>query len=269
MDQHDEQQTKPPRIVVHGDFRWGLLWGLLIVFVGVALLLDRLGVLPFDYVFRFWPLLVVLVGVMTIVSHSGRAFGFLMIAAGALLQLNALGLIRLSSADIWPLAIIAVGVLVMWGSLESRATVREKFRKKFKVDWTDPAAAEKFRQHIAETAADTDSSFTAVAIFGGCERRYTGQHFQSGKATSVFGGVELDLRDANIDDEAVLEVSCIFGGVELRVPDSWYVHSRSLPVFGGFEDKTRQSGVADASGAKRKTLVVTGVVVFGGVEIRN
>jgi hypothetical protein len=57
--------------------------------------------------------------------------------------------------------------------------------------------------------------------------------------------------------------------VELRVPDCWYVHSRSLPVFGGFEDKTRQSSPTDTSGAKRKTLVVTGVVVFGGVEIRN
>ena len=73
----------------------------------------------------------------------------------------------------------------------------------------------------------------------------------------------------DIDDEAVLEVSCIFGGVELRVPETWYVHSRSLPVFGGFEDKTRQPKVDPPAGTKRKTLIVTGVVVFGGVEIGN
>ena len=110
---------------------------------------------------------------------------------------------------------------------------------------------------------------TAVAIFGACERRFTGQHFQTGKATSIFGGLELDFRDADIDDEAVLEVSCVFGGVELRVPETWYVNSRSLPVFGGFEDKTRQTRVEQAPGAKRKTLIITGTVVFGGVEIKN
>jgi hypothetical protein len=77
------------------------------------------------------------------------------------------------------------------------------------------------------------------------------------------------LRDANIDDEAVLEIICVFGGVELRVPETWAVHSRSLPVFGGFEDKTRQTRVDASAGAKRKTLIVTGVVIFGGLEISN
>jgi predicted membrane protein len=271
MDQHEEQQIRPPRVRLHGDFRWGLVWGFVIVLVGLGLLLEHMDLLPPGYIFRFWPLVLVLLGLMNLVSQAGRVFGILLVGAGVLLELQSFGLVHFRFADVWPLAIIAVGVLVMWASLETRGVLRSKFKKKFKVDWTDPKAAEQFRRHIEETSADTESSFTAVAVFGGCERRYTGQHFQSGKATSIFGGIELDLRDADIDDEAVLEISAIFGGVELRVPETWQVTSRSLPVFGGFEDKTRQTRVEQAGSAdgKRKTLVVTGVVVFGGVEIRN
>jgi len=265
MDQTDPQQTRRPTVMLAGDFHWGLVWGFVILFIGVALLLDHMGILPFGQVYRFWPLLLVLAGIMTFLNQSGRVIGILLLLAGGLLQLNKLGLIHLDFADLWPLAIIAVGVLLIWGSLETRGVIR----RKSKIEWTAPGAAEAFRQRIMDATTETDTTINAVAIFGGCERRYTGQHFHGGKATSLFGGIEIDFRDADIDDEAVLEISCIFGGVELRVPETWHVHSRSLPVFGGFEDKTRQTSVQTAAGDKRKTLVVTGVVVFGGVEIRN
>lgn len=265
MDQNDPRPTRRPAVMFAGDHHGGLIWGFIIVLVGVALLMDHLGLLPFNQIYLFWPMLLVLAGLLNLLSQSNRVFGFLMIIVGGLLQLNKLGIIRLSFADIWPLAIIAVGILLIWGSLETRGVIR----RKSKIDWTAPGAAEAFRQRILDASKETPTSINAVAIFGGCERRFTGQHFQGGKATSVFGGVEIDFRDADIDDEAVLEVSCVFGGVEIRVPETWFVHSRSLPVFGGFEDKTRPPSVAQPADAKRKTLVVTGLVIFGGVEIRN
>lgn len=265
MDQPDQQEIKRPRVMLAGDSRWGLIWGLIIVLVGGALLLEHMGILPFGTVYRFWPLLLVLFGVMNILTQSGRAFGFLLVAAGALLQLNKLGLLRLTFADIWPLAIIAVGLLLIWGSLETRGVAR----RKAKFDWTVPDAAKKFREQMMDANSDSESLINAVAVFGGCERQFSGRHFQGGKATAIFGGIELDFREADLDEEAVLEISCIFGGVEIRVPETWYVHTRSLPVFGGLEDKTRQTKIEEPAGTKRKTLIVTGIVVFGGVEIKN
>ena len=271
MGQDEQQDIKGPKVMLvgPGDSRWGLIWGFLIV--GVALLLDHMNILPFGEVYRFWPLLLVVVGVMNITTQSGRGFGIVLIIAGILLQVNKLGLIHLSFADLWPLAIIAIGVLLIWGSLETRGVVRLKSRIKDRikdrVDWTKPGAAEAFRQQVIDASADSDTSLTAVAVFGSCERQYGGRHFQAGKVTSIFGGVELDFREADIDDEAVLEIACVFGGVEIRVPDTWYVHSKSVPMFGGLEDRTRQAKLPD--GTKRKTLIITGVVVFGGVEISN
>ena len=265
MADQNAHDVKRPNVMLAGDVRWGFAWGLVLVLVGVALLLDHLGLSPVANITKYWPLLLVLLGLMNITSHGARGFGLILICAGILLQLDLLGLIHLTFQDFWPLAIIAVGVLLIWGSIETR-----RFgMKKPKVEWFKPGAGEDFRQQAAASTADPDTIY-AVAIFGGCIRKYSGQHFRGGKAVSIFGGVELDFREANLDDEAVLEINCIFGGVEIRVPDNWHVHSRSLPVLGGFEDKTRERIVIDPSGASnRKTLIVTGTVVFGGVEVKN
>jgi Domain of unknown function (DUF5668)/Cell wall-active antibiotics response 4TMS YvqF len=263
-----QKMAKRPKVMVLGDLHWGLAWGAILIVVGAALLLDHMGIFPLDHVYRFWPLLLVFVGAMNISTQSGRGFGFVLIIVGALLQLSALDIIHLSFRDFWPLAIIAVGVLMIWGSLESWTVRGRPVFRKPKVDWTKPGAAEEFRQRLEQTYNDPNW-LTAVAVFGGCERRFTGRHFQGGKAVSIFGGIELDFRDADMEDQAVLELNCIFGGVEIRVPPNWRVHSRSLPVFGAFEDKSGRTLNETPLDSKPKTLVITGVVVFGGVEIRN
>lgn len=247
------QSVTRPKVVLLGDVRWGLAWGFIIVLIGIALLLQHLGIIPFDPVARYWPLLLVVFGVMNLTTQSGRFFGFLLILAGIFLQLNKLGITHFSFADLWPVALIAVGLLLMWGSLETRGFVRAKAK-----------AFQDFRDQVTGATAPL-TMLNAVAIFGGCERHVSGPNFQGGKATAVFGGIELDFTDADIEDEAILEVNCVFGGVEIRVPQTWHVHSRSLPVFGGYEDKTRQP----YNPGKTKTLIVTGMVVFGGIEIKN
>ena len=251
--QRANEAMKRPKIMLLGDSHWGFIWGFLIVLVGLALLLHTMGVIPFDPVARLWPLLLVTFGVMNLLTRSGRFFGFLLILAGAFLQLNILGITHLRFADLWPVALIAVGLLLMWGSFETRGFLQSKAK-----------AFQNFREQVAG-AGVPPTMLNAVAVFGGCERRVATPNFQGGRATAVFGGIELDFRDADMDAEAILEINCIFGGVEIRVPENWHVHSRSLPVFGGYEDKTRQP----TNPGKTKTLIVTGMIVFGGVEIRN
>jgi len=265
-----EPGSKRPKVLLLGDFHWGLAWGCVLVLVGVALLLDHMGIAPFEHLIRFWPQLLVLFGVMNITTRSGRGFGFILILFGILLQLHTLGIIQLTSRDFWPLVIIAFGVLLIWSSVNTWAFGPRSPRiKKPKIDWTKPGAAEAFRQQLEETYKDPNW-LSAVAVFSGCERRYNGQQLQGGKVVSIFGGVELDFRDADMEDEAVLEVNCIFGSVEMRIPENWTVHSRSLPVFGGFEDKSGRQRASDPTAApKKKTLVITGIVVFGAVEISN
>jgi predicted membrane protein len=244
-----------PKVMLLGDVRWGFVWGLVIVLVGTALLLHQLGILPIDLVARFWPMILVLFGVMNLTTRSGSFFGILLILAGIVLQLNRLGITHLSFADLWPMALIAVGLLLMWGSLETRGFLRAKAK-----------AFQDFKDQVTGATVPL-TMLNAVAVFGGCERRVAGENFQGGRATAVFGGIELDFRDADMQDEAILEINCVFGGVEIRVPETWHVHSRNLPVFGGYEDKTRHPN--NPAVGSPKTLIVTGMVIFGGIEIKN
>lgn len=224
--------------------RVGLVWGALIAAAGIALLLDHMGFIVLGSLFRFWPMILVFFGVGHVLSPSNRAWGVILIAVGAIFQLNTLGITHIRFTDLWPLAIIAIGLVLMWTAL--RPAVR-----------------------INSVGSGPDM-FNATAIFGGIERRIKSQAFRGGRATCIFGGAELDLRDAMIDgDEATIEVNCICGGAEIRVPDTWNVHSTSMPILGGYSDTTHISAAPDASGTKRKTLNVTGTIIFGGVEIRN
>jgi predicted membrane protein len=239
-------------IVIHGkghqdSSRTGLVWGALIVAAGVALLLDHMGFIVIGSLFHFWPMILVFFGVGHLFTRSNRAFGVILIVVGIIFQLNGLGFTHVRFADMWPVAIIVVGLVLMWGALKPPIVVKG-----------------------GNDAGISPDVFNATAIFGGVERRIKSQAFRGGRATCVFGGAELDLRDAIIDgEEATIEINCIFGGAEIRVPETWNVHSMTMPVLGGYSDKTHISAAPDPSGAKRKTLHITGTIIFGGVEIAN
>ncbi len=248
----DEKQgsRRRPMVVgidLRGRGRGGMVAGAILVLVGLAFLLDHLGIISIGNPFRFWPLLVVLVGVMNFISRH-RAWGTFLMLAGVLLQLNELGIIHFGWATFWPMVLIALGLFVLWGSLERR---------------NKPVA-------FKSSTGDPRTTLNEAVVFGGLERRMTSQDFQGGEVTAIFGGVELDLTEANIQaNEATLAITAIFGGVELRIPPSWQIAFRGAPIFGGIEDNTRTPRVEDPASSKLKTLVITGAVIFGGLEIKN
>jgi predicted membrane protein len=226
----------------------GLLSGALLILVGILFLLDHMGIIGIDHLWRFWPILLIVAGISRVTTPAHRFWGILLIAAGTLLELNQLGIAHFGWADFWPIVLISAGLMVIWNSLRSKAGT------------TAPPTQ----------GGDPRLTVNGVAIFSGLERRMTTQDFQGGHVTAIFGGIELDLTEANMQaDEATLEVNAIFGGAEIRVPDTWQVSYRGGPIFGGVEDKTRIRRSEDMAGSKPKVLHITGLVAFGGLEIKN
>ena len=229
----------------------GFFWGLLLILVGVAFLLDHMQIISIAHLWRFWPLLLIAAGISNVTRADHRFWGVLLMAAGTLLQLNELGIAHFGWAIFWPIALIAGGLMVLWSSLSARSCP---------VPSTSSASG----------GDDPRVTVNGVAIFSGLERRMTTHDFQGGHVTAIFGGIELDLTGANMQaDEATLEVNAIFGGAEIRVPDTWQVSYRGGPIFGGVEDKTHIRRSEDPAAPRPKVLHITGVVAFGGLEIRN
>ena len=224
----------------------GLVGGVLITALGVILLLDRIGTLDAREILRFWPAILVAIGLLKLVSPGGglgRTFGALLATLGAVLLLDELGWAHIHFNDLWPLALIAVGVLLLWRAIEGQTAG-------------------------ALPPSSSLSCLREFVIFGGIERRISAQDFEGGEVMVLFGGCEVDLTKAGMKgDQAIIAANAIFGGVELRVPEDWTVTIRGAGVFGGYSDETRHP--TPVAGAARKELIVRGGAVFGGVEVKN
>ena len=221
--------------------------GLLVVGMGVLFLLDNLDILNFRHAIGFWPLAFIVAGCVALFGNgtrSGRSssyMGGVLIAIGLLMVVSRMGYFYISWGTLWPLVMIALGGLVLYRSLGPGRVTRE-----------DVVAG-----------AGPDNVVDIVAVLGGFERRVSTQDFRGGEITAVMGGCALDLRDASIVKEAVINVFTVWGGINIKVPPDWTVVLNGTPVMGGFAEKTARP--PDAS----KRLVITGYAIMGGVEVRN
>jgi predicted membrane protein len=217
-----------------------LVLGLCAIGFGILLTLDNLHIMRLGDVWRFWPAILIVVGIMQILwaGHaSGLGSGVILSAAGALLLLANLHYLRFSLWDYWPLVLVAIGGSIVWQALERERGL--------------PAGSE-----------DVVNGF---AIMSGVVRSCNSQSFRGGDLTAIMGGCEIDLRQASIKGgEAAFQLLAFWGGIEIKVPEDWSIRSSVIPILGGFEDKTRPPRDGSA-----KTLFIKGFAIMGGIEVRN
>lgn len=216
-----------------------IITGVLITAIGVGALLGALNIFPFWDIFEiWWPFLVILGGVFVLIGDLRRNYiwGIMLLIVGVLLLLRAHGVLDFNTLSlVIPIVIIAAGLSVV---LQSRN-----------------------RSQPIEATKDSDD---ISVIFSGSETSNKSQDYKGGRATAIFGGATLDLRDAKIKKTATLDVFVLCGGVELRVPRDWKVVSKAAPIAGGIENKAQGDDTHDGP-----VLVLTGSVTFGGVEIKT
>jgi predicted membrane protein len=222
--------------------------GILLVAVGLFILLDNLQLLELGpFLSRWWPLLIILVGLWKLIIWGAQGLGsaLLLMAIGILCLLATLNVTTWGDLfRLWPILLIAIGA---WVLLRPTRHLSEKFR--------------------SPEGEDIDV-LDAWALFGGAERQVSSSQFRGGKATTLFGGIEIDLRRAQLaEGEHALDLTALFGGIEIRVPESWDVWVTGSPIFGGIDDKrvTRTTGESTS----HARLHINAFVMFAGVDIKN
>jgi Domain of unknown function (DUF1707) len=116
-----------------------------------------------------------------------------------------------------------------------------------------------------DTTGQNAESDKMIAIFGGVTRKGRWRVRKNTHALALFGGMDLDLRDA-IFEAPVVEISGFwcFGGLDIKVPEGIEIQDQTAGIFGG----TDVRDIGDpAPGAP--TLVIKGVTLFGGVSIKG
>ncbi|WP_343701576.1 DUF5668 domain-containing protein [Chitinophaga sp.] len=223
------------------------LWGGVIVLViGVVFLLRKMDLHLPGWVFS-WPMLLILIGfVMGAKNRFQGAGWFILTFVGVVFLINDMLPFEWHlQRFFWPIILIVIGLYMI-----SRASSRSKRYEEIIADSSNMASKEDFLQ--------------STTIFSGTNKVILSKNFRGGNITAMFGGTELNFMQADINGEAVIDITIMFGAVELVVPSHWDVKLDVNTVFGGIEDKRT---IVPAS--TNKVLVLKGSCTFGGIDLKS
>jgi predicted membrane protein len=232
----------------HGRGDGRIMTGILIVVIGVLAFLNNIGVIHNLDIWDYWPVILILVGIGRFFrpfAGSGQYVeGLVLAAIGGLLLMNNLNVIDFNFDTYWPLLLILVGSVIIIHSFSAH--------------------------HMISGSSDKDF-INVTSILGGSNYNYDSKNLKGGKLTAFMGGSKLDMRNAEMEgDSMMIDAFLMMGGMELLVPDHWRVVLQTTPILGGVDDKTTTKDEAKTGKAsKKKELIIKGVVIMGGIDIKN
>ena len=260
-----------------------IAFGVIILGIGLVLLFRKFGLYIPDWVLT-WPMILIAVGTYTLISQQFKSFfGSVVLFIGVYFLLKRefdldLGLDQF----IWPVGLIALGIyLILHKKQEYKVMKKARKNKADAKNSENIEAAEVVEDTNAskeQSAKAPDSGFVRATgtafmdrinesvIFGGVNRKLMTKNFQGGKATVIFGGLDLDLTQVDFTGVVTLDLEVGFGGVKMIIPPHWDVRTEVSNIAAGLEDKRmfREGGVDT-----NKVLILKGTLLFGGLEIKS
>ncbi|MCR8558285.1 cell wall-active antibiotics response protein [Mucilaginibacter sp. BJC16-A38] len=256
------------------------LAGMFLLIVGGVMLLEQFDFFP-DRI-ALWPLWIMGFGLYLGFKNNFRkpsAMTLIIVGSILLLVNNLHG----ASGVIWPAGIIAFGIWMIVrrnNRFDPNINAQQDNKWDWKtgtgtppadpiVDYTiDPEAGPK-ATHFSPSGSykpTGDDYLDTVSVFGSVKKTILSKNFKGGEIVNIFGGAELDFTQADINGKVIIDITQIFGGVKMIVPPHWQVVPDIAAVFAGIEDKRLKS---TASVGSDKILILKGVSIFAGVDIRS
>lgn len=228
------------------DQKRPLPWfGIVLILIGAVLIFGEAFYLDFydvwDVVWEFWPAVFIFWGVNKYRSNPRDIiFPSVLVVIGLYWIGYNLDLIPYFIEDnFWAFALILFGIYLVFQNKEV---------------------------HEHKVEADDRDFLDITNVFGSSKNVLDTDNFKGGNVVCAFGGPEIDLRGAKMqEDEVVLHVTILFGGIDLSIPEDWKLVTSCVPIFGGTDDARRFSVTLEQS---NKTLIIKGLILFGGIEIR-
>jgi predicted membrane protein len=233
-----------------------IFFAILLIAAGTLLFLGNLGLLPIHSFWDLVPIGMIVLGFVRLLQCarlSGRLFGALLIVFGCLFLLVNLGVLHVRARDgSWPLSMLFIvfGIGLLLKVLESGQEHHPLWR------WPRPGGGDKV------------NALDDIAVFAAVKRKLDTLDFRGGEVRTLFGEVKIDLRRTGIaspQEPVTVDATAIFGAIKIRVPDAWRVNVNGVGVLGAYEDKT----IPPNQIAGAPLLIITGLAMFGSVEIEN
>lgn len=245
-------------------------FGVGLISLGFLMILERLGMIPealSELIFS-WQMLLIGIGIIALMAGN-RIAGTVLLIIGATFFVPEMFTIPEETIKIvrriyFPGILVAVGIALL---------IRHRDRANFRMGQdspnTPPPGNNPNGSNGYSGPMGSANTFDDFVIFGGREIFINSQNFAGGKATSIFGGMEFDLRKAALQPGgAIIDCVSVFGGCGFKIPMDWNVRNEVTTIFGAFTDK-RGETYSDRYYDPSKTIVIKGVSIFGGVEVKH
>ncbi|EFE74853.1 conserved hypothetical protein [Streptomyces filamentosus NRRL 15998] len=111
----------------------------------------------------------------------------------------------------------------------------------------------------------TATSKGAFALWGGFERKGRWTVGRLFTAFAMWGGGDIDLREANFEDrEIVIRCFAIMGGIRVVAPPELNVEVKGIGIMGGFGEGANEGGEISPDSPR---VQITGFALMGGVGV--
>lgn len=221
-----------------------LLIGAIFIILGVILGLNAMDITDIDIFFDGWWTLFIIIpcffGLLKDEEKTGNLIGLVI---GVALLLSCQDLLEFEM--VWklmiPFILIMIGLSILF---------KDVFNKK---------VTDRIKEINNQHTANSDY----MAVFSSKKLNYDNQEFDGSTLSAIFGGVKLDLREAHIARDVVINATCIFGGIDIYVPDYVDVKMSATSLFGGVGNKRKNTNVNN-----QVTVYINSTCIFGGVDIK-
>lgn len=221
-----------------------ILWGIVLVALGVLFGLHVMEIIDLKTLFEgWWTLFILVPSFVGLITDRDKLWSIIGLFSGTTLLLACQDVIpdKAVLKLIIPFVIVIIGLKMIFKDLFDKGAKNAKIKLK--------ESGEPAKQY--------------TAVFGGQDVSFSEDIFRSAEINAIFGGVNLDLRNAVIADGAVINVCAVFGGIDIILPPDVNVKISTSSIFGGAGDKRASK---PAGGAV--TLYITGSCIFGGVDVK-
>lgn len=217
--------------------------GFLLIFIGLILGLNAFGITNINLFFSgWWTLFIIIPSLVGLINDKEKTSSLIFLIIGVWLFLAERDLIEyeLLIKLLLPVILISIGLLLVFKDVLS---INGKEIKKIN--------------------ANNKENNNYIAVFGSQDLKFEDDKVENLDLKSLFGGIKLDLRDAKIEKDIVINTLSVFGGIDIYVPDDVKVKVSSTPFFGGVEVKRKKQ-----SSKKEITIYLNSVCIFGGVDVK-
>lgn len=254
-----------------------LLLGCFIILIGALTLINNLNIFDTSSYLQFWPMVFIALGILKIIQANGRSgyfIGLAFLLIGSALTLKHLGLIQFRLHDWWPVFLILAGIAVILRDpkknhqepmnqaiFQAKQQTNDTTHHQGVFMQTNPVTSGDQFNNTSNSAAE--DRVDILGLMSGNQIKNNSSNFKGGEINVFLSGVELDLRGASLQQDAVLNMFAFWGGIKLTIPTDWTVVNNCNAIMGGIDDRS-----IPAPGSNKR-LIIQGYAIMGGMEIRN